>query len=95
MTNLQKIQLSISEIDLSISEIEHRLNTIRGQEGQPELLDPLVSEWLSAESRLEVEALLTKRTGLLTKRTDLERRRAALVTEGEHEARLADERNRT
>ena len=43
----------------------------------------------------EMKALLNKRTALLTKRTDLEIRRAALVTEGEEEARLADEHNRT
>ena len=83
MTNLQKIQLSISEI-------EHRLNTLLGYEGPTEI-PPL----LIGKQPPEVEALLTKRTGLLTKRKGLERRRAALVTEGEEEARLADERNRT
>ena len=66
---LQKIQLSMSEIDLSISEIEQRVNTISGREGPPELPGPLVSEWLPAESRPEVEALLTKRTALVTEWT--------------------------
>ena len=92
---LQKIQLSMSEIDLSISEIEQRVNTISGREGPPELPGPLVSEWLPAESRPEVEALLTKRTALVTERTALKIRRAAIVAEGEEEARLADEHNRT
>ena len=92
---LQKIQLSMSEIDLSISEIEQRVNTISGREGPPELPGPLVSEWLPAESRPEVEALLTKRTALVTEWTALKIRRAAIVAEGEEEARLADEHNRT
>ena len=81
MTNLQKIQLSMSEIDLSISEIEQRLNTFLGYEGPPELAPPFIGK-----QPPEVEALLTKRTAL-------EIRRAALVAEGE--ARLAYEHNRT
>ena len=92
---LQKIQLRISEIDLSIREIEQMVNTISGREGPPELLDPLVSEWLPAGSRPEVDALLNKRTDLVTERTALKSRRAAIVAEGEEEARLADEHNRT
>ena len=63
---LQKIDLRISEIDLSIREIEQRVNTISGREGPPELPGPLVSEWLPAGSRPEVEALLNKRTDLLS-----------------------------
>ena len=58
MTNEQKIQLRMSEI-------EQRLNTISGHEGPPELPGPpLVGEWLPAESRPEVEALVTERTAL-------------------------------
>ena len=87
---LHKIQLSISEIDLSISEIEKRVNTFLGYEGPPEL-----PPFFTGKPPPEMKALLNKRTALLTKRTDLEIRRAALVTEGEEEARLADEHNRT
>ena len=86
---LQKIQLSMSENALIISEIEQRLNTFLGYEGPPELALPFI------DPPPEVEALLTKRTALLTKQTGLESRRAALVAEGEEEARLADEHNRT
>ncbi len=78
----------LQKIQLRISEIEQRVNTISGREGPPELPGPLVSEWLPAESRPEVEALLTERTALKI-------RRAAIVAEGEEEARLADEHNRT
>ena len=42
-----------------------------------------------------MEALVNKRTDLISRRAAQERRRAALVTEGEEEARLADEHNRT
>ena len=87
---LQKIQLSMSENTLIISEIEQRLNTFLGYEGPPELAPPFIDK-----PPPEVEALLTKRTALLTKQTGLESRRAALVAEGEEEARLADEHNRT
>ena len=97
MTNLQKIQLSMSEIDLSIrenaliiSEIEKRLNTFLGYEGPPEIAPPFIGK-----QPPEVKALVNKRTDLLTEQTDLRRRRAVLVTEAEREARLADERNRT
>ena len=84
MTNLQKIQLSISENALSISEIEQRLKPFSGYEGPPGYEGP-AGPFLGKEA----EALLAKRTALLTKQTGLERMRAAL------EARLADERNRT
>ena len=87
---LQKLQLSMSEIELRMSEIEQRLKTFLGYEGPSELAPPFIGK-----QPPEVEALLTKRTALLTKRTDLEIRRAALVAEGEEEARLADEHNRT
>ena len=95
---LQKIQLSISEIDLSISEIEQKLNTFTAYGGQPGdegPVGPIIREWLPAERRPEVEALVNKRTDLISRRAAQERRRAALVTEGEEEARLADEHNRT
>ena len=82
---LQKIQLRISEIDLSISEIEQRLNTILGYEGPPELAPPFP---FIDKPPPEVEALVTERTALQI-------RRAAIVAEGEEEARLADEHHRT
>ena len=56
------------------------VNTISGHEGPP---GPLIREWLPAESRPEVEALVTELK-------DLER--AAIVAEGEEEARLAGAR---
>ena len=88
---LQKIQLRISEIDLSIREIEQRVNTFLGYEGPPEIAPTLIGK-----QPPEVDALLNKRTALVTERTALEIRRAALVAEGEEEARLAaDEHNRT
>ena len=52
MTNKQR-----QKNQLRVSEIKQRLNTISGHEDPP---GPLVGEWLSAESRLEVEALATE-----------------------------------
>ena len=49
MTNKQKIR--------RVSEIKQRLDIISGHEGLP---GPHVSEWLSAETRLEVKALTTE-----------------------------------
>ena len=68
MTNLQEIQLRVSEI-------RQKLNTISG----PQIVSvpgPLIGEALTAESRAEAEALLTELT-------DLEIRQAAIVAEGE------------
>ena len=87
---LQKIELRMSEIDLSIREIEQRVNTFLGYEGPPELGPTFIDK-----PPPEVEALLNKRTDLVTERTALKIRRAAIVAEGEEEARLADEHNRT
>ena len=87
---LQKIELRMSEIELRMSEIEQRLNTFLGHPpGYEGPADPFSGK------PPEVDALLNKRTALVTERTDLEIRRAALVAEGEEEARLADEHNRT
>ena len=87
---LQKIELRMSEIELRMSEIEQRLNTFLGHPpGYEGPADPFSGK------PPEVDALLNKRTALVTERTDLEIRRAALVDEGEEEARLADEHNRT
>ena len=55
MTNKQR-----QKNQLRVSEIKQRLKTISGHEGPPELPGPLVGEWLSAESRLEVKALATE-----------------------------------
>ena len=87
---LQKIQLRMSEIELRMSEIEQRLNTFLGHPpGYEGPADPFIGK------PPEVKALLTKRTDLETERTALGIRRAELVAEGEEEARLADEHNRT
>ena len=89
--SMSEIELSKSEIELSKSEIEQRLNTFSGYPpGYEGPANPFIGK-----PPPEVEALLTKRTDLETKRTDLEIRRAELVAEGEEEARLADEHNRT
>ena len=73
----------LQKIQLRISEIEQSLNTFLGYEGPPELAPPFIDK-----PPPEVEALVTERTALKI-------RRAAIVAEGEEEARLADEHNRT
>ena len=81
--NMKKRDEELQKIQSRIGEIEQSLNTFIGYEGPPELR-PLFSD----KPPPEVGALVTERT-------DLEIRRAEIVAEGEEEARLADEHNRT
>ena len=66
------------------SEVRQKLNpyTISGHEDLPGLL---IGETFTAAERAKVEAILT----------EYHLERAAIVAEGEEEARLADEHNRT
>ena len=75
------------QIQLRVSEIEQELKpyTISWHE---ELHGLLIGETFTAAERAKVEALLTELK-------DLEIRKAALVAEGEEEARRTDEHNRT
>ena len=85
MTNKQKIESECRQKLLKLdSEYQQKLipYTISGHESLSGLPDP-IREWLPAEGRAKVEAILT----------EYHRKWAAIVAE--REARLADEHNRT
>ena len=89
--NMKKMDEELQKIELRMSEIEQRLNTFLGHPpGYEGPADPFIGK-----QPPEVKALVTERTDLETERTALGIRRAEIVAEGEEEARLADEHNRT
>ena len=87
---MKKKDEELQKIDLRMSELQQRINTILGYEGPPELDLPFIDK-----PPPEVKDLVAERADLETERRALEIRRAELVAEGEEEARLADEHNRT
>ena len=90
---MKKTDEELQKIDLRMSDIQQMVNTIIGRDDPPGYEGPPGP--LSGNEPPEVEALVTEWRALLIKRKALERRRAKLVAEGEEEARLADEHNRT
>ena len=84
MTNKQKIESEVQQkLQKLKSEVRQKLNPYTPISEHDDLSGPLIREWLTVESQLKVEAILT----------EYHLKRAAIVAE--REARLADERNRT
>ena len=84
--NMKKRDEELQKIDLRMSELQQRINTIIGHEDPPGYEGPPGPR--IGKQPPEVEALVTEWTALGI-------RRAEIVAEGEEEARLADEHNRT
>ena len=83
---MKKRDEELQKIDLRMSDIQQMVNTMIGHEDPPGYEGPPGP--LSGKEPPEVKALVTKWKAL-------EISRAELVAEGEEEARLADEHNRT
>ena len=84
--NMKKRDEELQKIDLRMSELQQRINTIIGHEDPPGYEGPPGPR--IGKQPPEVAALVNEWTALGI-------RRAEIVAEGEEEARLADEHNRT